>query len=167
MKILLVPLLLLSAAIGGSPGIAGDRTIIVAAQQPSIAEWSGRVTRRLDATLRYPDAGFGGDRSGLVSVAFTCSENGQPAAVALMRDSHNPVLNRAALSAIRQLGSLHPLPRQFGPEQRFRADIFFATSQSDLDQQIKAYRYEQRQMAQSHRAAEPVFALAIGAHPAG
>jgi len=98
----------------------------------TMAEWTERMHRVLANELHYPMPVLGlRPGSGTVSVKFNCSDNGRPDKVSVLKSSGDSLLDRAALSAVRRMASLHPLPTGFTPSQKFVALIVFANNASD------------------------------------
>jgi len=88
--------------------------------------WQVRVQRELANRLLYPAPILGRSAgSGIVRVKFNCSGSGRPDKVALAQSSGSHALDRAALSAVRRMASMHPLPSSFNHEQKYAALIYF------------------------------------------
>lgn len=98
----------------------------------TMAEWTERMHHVLEHELRYPVA-FGEERigTGTVRVKFNCSDSGRPDKVSLLKTSGDKALDRAALTAVRRMASLHPLPTGFKRDQKFEAVVIFATDRFD------------------------------------
>lgn len=129
-----------AAAAPGDP----NNDIVAVAPNTSIQQWVSTVSERLDGTLRYPYTFREPAPSGTVSVTFKCSESGEPAAIQVVRQSGNSSLDRAAVSAVQRIKSLHPLPMGIGREQLFQANIVFATDERALAKEEAALRTASR-----------------------
>jgi TonB family protein len=143
---------LLSAAAAvaclAAPAIAAQqqpqqRTLVVTANEPTVSHWVDRVSQQISARLRPPAlVQPTALDDGSAVVTFRCDEAGRPTAVMLVRRSRYPVLNQIALSTIRHMPSLGPLPEIFATGQRFRANIIFAQTQAAYDEQVATLRRE-------------------------
>ena len=58
----------------------------------------------------------------------------------VVRTSGNILLDRAAMSAIRRIKMLQPLPASIGSDQMFRANIVFAIDEKTLAREEQALR---------------------------
>lgn len=118
----------------------GQVQVIVRSQPVTFVVWQQRVQHDLANHLHYPMpilGRFAG--SGIVRVKFSCSESGRPDKVAIYHSSGSQPLDRAALSAVRRMASMHPLPKAFGHDQRYFADIYFDDGLgSDYDSKLQA-----------------------------
>ncbi|RDE05984.1 TonB family protein [Sphingomonas aracearum] len=129
-----------------------DRKIVVVAKPISVAAWSTMIGKRINAHLVYPTPPSNELRAtGVSSVAFQCSEDGRPAGVALLRKSGSRALDGAALRAVSEVRTLHPLPEGVHGSRKFRANIIFA---SDRAGQMRLAREVASEMAAT-RVAEP------------
>lgn len=135
-----VAALLLTTA---SVDAGAQSSIIVSAQSrpPTLAVWSERVFRDIDKRLRVRE-GIATNRipSGITSVKFNCSETGAPAGIALYKSSGFRELDRATMSAVRQVASLHPLPAGLKGDQVYIVNVLFANSSDDAGRQIARMR---------------------------
>lgn len=132
--LLAVPLLLPVPALAqSSPSIDVIAPTIV---PPTLDGWAEHTGALLSQRLRYPIILAGPDE-GIVQVKFVCSDNGTAADVALLNSSGSRQLDNAAMRAVRNIPSLHPLPAGIGMGQRYVATILFATSQSSHDRQVR------------------------------
>ncbi|WNO54644.1 energy transducer TonB family protein [Stakelama saccharophila] len=109
------------------------QSVLVTAPQPiGLTQWDRIVQRRLSAKIRYPRILLNmPGRTGIARVKFNCSESGRPVNVALSEGSGNRMLDNAALSAVRRIDTLHPLPAGLPTDQRFEAIILFADTPAD------------------------------------
>lgn len=109
-------------------GVAQESSTAVLAP-PTLAAWSKRVFGELDQRLRVrPSMGPEGPRTGIAAVKFNCSETGAPAGVSLYKSSGNRELDSATVRAVRQIVTLHPLPRGLGHDQQYIVRVLFADS---------------------------------------
>lgn len=126
------------------PGVAqsrqADKTIIVEAPQVTFGGWSRQVTKNIEKNLFFPSSVNGVRSSGMVSVAFQCSDNGRPSVISVARKSGDVGFDRAAVFAVRHIKSLHPMPTSLAPGQKFVANIMFATDQNEYNRLLDAMR---------------------------
>ena len=147
--------LAITAAINPAP-LAAQQEVVV--ELPTVARWSAAISRELDDSLVYPRAMHGRELpEGTAWVDFTCSESGQPAGMKIAQRSGSPMLDRAALAAVPRIKTMHPLPAGIGHDQRYRAVIMFALSESSLKEQRRAMLRDPRL---NGRASNGVLALA-------
>ena len=141
MKYALLAALAVSSVMSGAL-LAQGQTIVVTSHRDAATQWASVVSRDLNKTLRYPSfLGPQQPATGVVSVRFNCSDDGRAANVVVTRRSGSQVLDRAAINAISQIRSLHPIPGELASNQLVQANIYFAADESQL----------QRQVAQMHR----------------
>lgn len=108
------------------------KEIVVTAspREAALTNWSSRVQANLEDHMRSPrvvGANFF-PRDGLAEVSFVCSESGKPDQITLAKSSGSPRINKAALSAVRGITSLHPLPEGMKPNQKVLAQLLFINS---------------------------------------
>ncbi|MGN6375544.1 MAG: TonB family protein [Sphingomonas sp.] len=119
--------------------------VVVTAHPITVDEWRGKVARRLTDSVRLPlTMGTSSYTGGISAVRFRCDERGRPVALTLVRRSGSPVNDRAAMSAIRRMGSLAPMPMGIARDQRFRANVIFAQNQEDYDDSVATLAREAR-----------------------
>ena len=119
----------------------GDSAIIVA--PPTLTAWSKKVFTDLNQRLRIREPmGPWRPQTGIAAVKFNCSETGAPAGVSLYKSSGNRELDQATVRAVRQIVSLHPLPRGLGHEQQYIVRVLFAESGDSARRQIAAMQRE-------------------------
>ena len=102
------------------------------AEQVTFEQWRNRVQQELGKHLQYPHPVL--DQSlatGVVRVKFNCSESGRPDQVTLSKSSGSRALDRAALRAVSQIATLHPLPQSFAHGQAYQAMIMFDSELAD------------------------------------
>lgn len=78
--------------------------------------------------------------SGIASGKFNCSETGAPAGVALYKSSGFRELDRATVSAVRRVVSLHPLPAGLRHDQVYIVNVLFLNPVEDARRQITRMR---------------------------
>ena len=142
--IIRLPAVLMAIALAGVPTGAGahsDTMVKADTLPPTLIGWSDRVFNDISARLRVHQ-GMGVNRtpSGIVAVKFNCSETGAPADVAIYKSSGVKDLDRATLSAVRQVASLHPLPAGMRREQVYIVRILFANSPESAGRQLSKMR---------------------------
>ena len=141
-----------------------EREILALGQSDEVQHWIALVSRQIDATLRYPYVLRESTPTGGVSVTFRRSDSGAPDAIRIARSSGSRVLDQAALSAIRRIKTLHPLPESVGRDQLLRANIVFATDAKTLAREEKALRIALAQAPESNPGdpSRPIqFAIAV------
>ncbi|WP_174297722.1 energy transducer TonB family protein [Sphingomonas bacterium] len=110
----------------------------------TLVVWAKRVGQALDTQMARTRGPLGRERpSGVVRIKFNCSDSGRPSDVSVYRSSGNPWMDRAALQAVRQVATLHPLADGMSHRQRYVATLLFANSQDDLDRDMVKIRAEQ------------------------
>jgi TonB family protein len=108
---------------------------------PTLSAWSQNVFRHLERRMRYPTAmGSVAANEGIVAVKFNCSESGAPAGVELYKTSGHGELDKATVSAVRRIATLHPLPRGLGHEQQYVLRVLFSNSRESARQQLAEMR---------------------------
>jgi protein TonB len=120
--------------------LARQDQVVVTSRPVTFVAWQKKVQHDLANRLHYPMpilGRFAG--SGIVRVKFSCSESGRPDKVTLFHSSGSHALDRAALSAVHRMASMHPLPRAFGHDQKYFADIYFDDGlDSDYEAKLQA-----------------------------
>ena len=142
MKYALLAALAVSSVMSGAL-LAQGQTIVVTSPRDAVTQWAAAVSRDLDSALKYPRfMGRQRPATGIVSVRFNCSDDGRADNVVVTRHSGSRVLDRAAIQAISQIRSLHPIPGELATNQLVQANIYFAEDESDLQQQKAQLRRE-------------------------
>ena len=140
--------LLASVALLATPAISqidnAKPLVIIAPSRPTVAVWSQKIAQQLDRHLVYPRAFGNADYpEGTVSVRFSCGNDGRPASVVLFRGSGNPWIDRAAVRAIRQMETLHPMPLAIRHDSTIQANIILAADEQSIARQRKALRHNE------------------------
>ncbi|SEK52863.1 outer membrane transport energization protein TonB [Roseovarius azorensis] len=112
---------------GGAAGAAQQPSeapsLSAAAQQSLMAEWGGQIRARIERQKRYP---HGTRATGTAHLTLTVSGRGALISVALRQSSGDPLLDRAALAAVRN-ARLPAKPRALpGDSHRFNLPVAFA-----------------------------------------
>lgn len=157
-------LVLIASALALVPthAMAGpDTNIHVTAKPVTLAKWTHRTSRMLTRNLRYPQH-LRGPQEGIVSVKFLSSDTGAPSNVALFTSSGSDRLDAAALKAVTNIPTLHPLPKGMARSQKFIATILFAQDQASYDRQIRDLRQSADRKNKSFKDRHPALALGIG-----
>ena len=95
--------------------------------QNDLQSWTTRVGQAIDQQMEFPRAlGRQGYDEGIVDIGFKCSEDGKPSEVAVLSSSGSRRLDRAGMSAVQNVSSLHPLPAGISHDQAYRAKLLFA-----------------------------------------
>lgn len=128
-----------AACIIMSSGASSQTT--AAAERVTLQQWGQRVGDELNRRMRYPQPLMGRRaETGMVKVKFNCSDSGRPDKVTLLKSSGSRVLDRAALSAVQRVATLHPLPDGLGHDQQYQATLLFESSQDRYDAMLKTIR---------------------------
>lgn len=151
MKLVLMATVALLATPALSQPDSAHPILIVAPNGPTVAAWSQKIAQQLDRHLVYPQAFAKADYpEGTVSVRFSCGNDGKPASVMLYRGSGNRLIDRAAVRAIAQIRTLHPMPRAIGHDSIFQANIILAADEQSMDRQQAALRRHEAQRIAQH-----------------
>ena len=95
--------------------------------QNDLQSWTTRIGHAIDQQMEFPRTiGRVDFDEGIVDVSFKCSEDGKPSNVALLNSSGSRRLDRAGMSAVQNVSSLHPLPPGISHDQVYRAKLLFA-----------------------------------------
>lgn len=95
--------------------------------QNDLQSWTTRIGRAIDDQMEFPRVlGRAGYDEGVVDISFKCSEDGKPSKVAVLSSSGSRRLDRAGMSAVQNVSSLHPLPPGITHDQTYRAKLLFA-----------------------------------------
>lgn len=131
-------LVLISSALALIPTYATagpDTSIHVTAKPVTLVKWSQRTSHMLTRNLHYPQ-NLRGQQEGVVAVKFLSSDAGTPSSVALLKSSGSDKLDAAALKAVRNIPTLHPLPNGMSRSQKYVATILFAKDHASYARQI-------------------------------
>ena len=142
MKYALLAALAVSSVMSGAL-LAQGQTIVVTSPRDGVTQWAAAVSRDLDRSLKFqrfmrPQQ----HATGIVSVRFNCSDDGRAVNLVVTRHSGSRVLDGAAIQAISQIRSLHPIPGELASNQLVQANIYFAADESELQQQQAQLRRE-------------------------
>ena len=136
MKYAFLAALAVSSVMSGAL-LAQGQTIVMTSHRDAVTQWASAISRDLDSSLRFPRfLGAQQQATGVVSVRFNCSDDGRAGNVVVTRHSGSLVLDRAAVRAISQIRSLHPIPGELATNQLVQANIFFALDENQLQQQV-------------------------------
>jgi periplasmic protein TonB len=132
---------------------------ITVAAPDSLAHWTAQVSRDLDAHLVYPNmVGRDNPPEGAVRVGFQCSETGAPSHVTLLQSSRSRDLDQAALHAVQNISTLHPLPVDVTHDRAMEAWVFFASDQDRVGTMKRALE-RQVQVAAAERTGTQMASL--------
>lgn len=142
--------------------------IMVEGPAPTLAAWSGQVTRALENKLRFPASLAGQEpHEGVVRVRFVCSDTGRPSNISVQSSSGAHDLDREAMRAIGRIPTLHPLPEGLARDQRYEALVMFANSPDRHRRQMAAAKREVAASAERYGRRAPDLAMGIMLVPAG
>ncbi|SIQ30794.1 protein TonB [Rhizobium sp. RU20A] len=99
-----------AADVGG--GQRGQRQ--QAAGNAAVSNYPGKVRARLTRALRYPPGAARGGIKGDAQVRFTVRADGQVASISLARSTGSPILDEAALAAVRRAAPFPKIPEGAG-----------------------------------------------------
>ncbi len=85
-----------------------------AAGNAAVSNYPGKVRARLTRALRYPSEARRGGIKGDAQVRFTVRADGQVASIALARSTGSPILDEAALEAVRRAAPFPKIPEGAG-----------------------------------------------------
>ncbi|UVO50126.1 TonB family protein [Sphingomonas sp. SUN019] len=118
-----------------------NKSIVIVGERMTFPQWSKRMTNVLESRMNYPSyLTRATPREGVVRVSFLCGDNGKPTAVTLRDSSGFREIDNAALRAVKQIPTLHPLAEGLDHGQRYQAVLLFAKDQSSYDRQVAAIR---------------------------
>lgn len=127
---------------------AAEQPIIVKSERTHTSTWAARVSQDLVAKIDYPRAvGRTEVPVGVVSVRFDCSDDGTADNIAIARGSGSSAIDRAALSAVKRLGSLRPLPSRFTANQPVRVNLVFADDAMTAERLVRRVRQDEERLA--------------------
>ena len=165
--------LLASVAFLATPAISqadtANQMVITAPSKPTVAVWSQQIAQQLDRRLVYPRAiGHADHPEGTVSVRFSCGDDGKPASVVVFRSSGNRLIDRAAVRAIAQMDTLHPMPAAIRHNSTFQANIILAADEQSLARQRGMLRRNETQrVARAGDRGHSIVVLEISRRAAG
>ncbi len=142
--LVLAPLLAMPGMVlAGGAKPAPQDNITVEAKGISVQSWSNRVAQSLDNELAYPrPLGTADYNSGLSKITFHCSDAGVPSDVSIAGSSGSRDLDRAAMHAVMQISTLHPLPDGVSHDQAFQAWIVFAGDEQERDRMLNRVQHD-------------------------
>lgn len=82
----------------------------------AVSNYPGKVAAKLRRALKYPKSAVSGSR-GETRVAFTILADGSAAGVRIVSSSGSPVLDQAAVEAVRRASPFPPIPPEAGKGQ--------------------------------------------------
>lgn len=94
-----------------------QKRINAPAGNAAVSNYPGKVASRLRRSLRYPKSAVRGSGRGQARVAFTVTANGQAVSVRLVASSGSPVLDQAAIDAVRRASPFPSIPSEAGRSQ--------------------------------------------------
>ena len=169
MKLVLVASVAFLAAPALSQTDTANQMVITAPSKPSVVQWAQKIAQQLDRHLVYPRAiGRSDYPEGTVSVRFSCGDDGKPASVVVFRGSGNRLIDRAAVRAIAQMDTLHPMPAVIRHNSTFQANIILAADEQSLArQQGVLRRHETQRLAREGDRGHSLVVLEISRRTAG
>ncbi|WP_156024991.1 hypothetical protein [Sphingomonas phyllosphaerae] len=148
-----------------SSGQSEVRDVTVKAALLSPARWAVEVNRKLERVLIYPYL-FSNElpRTGMVSVRFHADDMNRPSMMAISRTSGIRAFDKAAMMAVSRIGAMPLLPATFRQNQAFVANIIYAASEGDYDQQVAVLRKEAKTLAEGPAPDPNTTAFVITSH---
>ncbi len=144
-----------------TPAYAENGLTVLAETRPTAA-WVSRVSHELNRNLQYPNT----PTSGFVSVRFECGPDGKPVNVAVLNHSRAR-FDAAAIRAVRQLRSLHPLPNNIGPGRQMQANLVFAANQDELIRQGRLLQQAEAKRLATSRPEHEILVLSSSSRSPG
>ncbi|MCO6185256.1 energy transducer TonB [Rhizobium sp. L1K21] len=83
----------------------------------AVSNYPGTVARRLRRALRYPKSAARQAKGGQAQVGFTVTASGQAVSIRIVASSGSPVLDQAALDAVRRASPFPAIPPEAGRSQ--------------------------------------------------
>ncbi|HEX7876180.1 MAG TPA: hypothetical protein VF523_12890 [Burkholderiales bacterium] len=108
-------------------------------------KWTDRTTNRLSRSIRQASSLYRDTSStGFARVQFRLSEQGRPEKIDLAGPSTSMNINRISVRAIRNIGSLYPLPQGVRPGSKFEAWVVVANNVVERDGMLDSLRAQHR-----------------------
>ncbi|HKY81808.1 MAG TPA: TonB family protein [Sphingobium sp.] len=130
---------------------------VVAPEKGAIAyqKWTDRTADRLTRSIRqasslYRDA----SSTGYARVQFQLSEQGRPENIDLAGPSSSSSINRISVRAIKNMGSLYPLPQEVRSGSKFEAWIVVANDSDERDSMLTSLRAQHRTQTMAQAPAD-------------
>lgn len=120
---------------------------VMAPEQGAISyqKWTDRTALRLSRSIRQASSLYRDPSStGYARVQFRLGENGRPENVDLAGPSSSSNINRISMRAIRNMGSLYPLPQDVRSGSKFEAWIIVANDVTERDSMLTSLRAQHR-----------------------
>ena len=124
-----------------------DQLTVVAPEKAAISyqKWTDRTAGRLSRSIRQATNLYRDTSSiGYARVQFRLGQQGRPEMIDLAGPSSSGNINRISMRAIRNMGSLHPLPQGVRPGSKFEAWIIVANDAAQRDSMLGSLRIQHR-----------------------
>lgn len=116
---------------------AQNNGILVTAPEFSVVRWSGAVGQQLTRNLRTSAWPLwmrdNVPSRAIAAISFRCDAQGNPTDARIVRRSGSPIFDQMAMSAVKRLSALRPLPTGVSADPSIRANLIFVQTQADLD----------------------------------
>lgn len=121
----------------------------------SYDKWTDRAAARLSRSIRNASSLYrDSDSTGYSRVQFRLNDQGKPQNIELAGPSSSRSINRISMRAIKAMGTLHPLPRDVGPNRKFEAWIIVANTASEKEEMLGALQKQYRAQVMVQAEAE-------------
>ena len=98
----------------GRKAAAGRGAVASAEGNAAVSNYQGKIVRKLRRALRYPNAAGSRRLRGVAQVGFVISAVGGVGGIHLVASSGSPILDKAALEAVRRAAPFPPIPVEAG-----------------------------------------------------
>lgn len=92
----------------------GDVTVPLNSREPRYVSYLTSVKRAIEVVWEYPETALRRGIEGKLVLEFTISSNGGLSEAALIQSSGSPLLDEAAIRAVRAASPFHPIPPSIG-----------------------------------------------------
>lgn len=142
----------------------GDQLTVVAPEKSAITyqKWTDRTANRLSRSIRQASSLYRDTSStGYARVQFRLSEQGRPESIDLAGPSSSMNVNRISVRAIRNMGSLYPLPQEVRAGSKFEAWIVVANDVTERDSMLDNLRAQHRAQTMAQAPGERPVLIAL------
>jgi len=92
----------------------------------AVSNYPGKIVRKLRHALRYPNSAAIRRLRGIAEVGFVVSSGGGVGSIQVVTSSGSPILDKAALEAVRRAAPFPPIPAEAGRSRwRFTVPLAF------------------------------------------
>jgi protein TonB len=98
----------------GQKAVASRGSAASAEGNAAVSNYPGKIVRKLRRALRYPTGAGSRRLRGVAEVRFVISSGGGVGGIQLVASSGSPILDKAALEAVRRAAPFPPIPAEAG-----------------------------------------------------